>query len=183
MDDSNQGRKCISRCHSVTISSISLYFNNEGTFRELIPIYFSRGYFLVDFYDCIQRRDWVFSAHAVITLMLNIGTHTSPIHYAIRSASKGFLTEISSPVYRYWTVSKSYTAYVLFYLLFFACRLVWVPIFLKKAFQVAGYDWLLYASVAFYVLNLGFFVQMTNILLHYDTKRVKGSKTHGEKKE
>jgi len=155
----------------VLLGSLSLYFNDEYTFRELVPIYFSRGYFLVDLYDCIQRKDWVFTGHALISLLLNIGTQASPIHYSIRSASKGFMTEISSPIYRWWTISKSFPIYVLFYILFIICRLIWVPIFLKQAFEVAGYDWLLYASVGFYVLNVGFFAQMTKILLHYDRTR------------
>jgi len=134
----------------------------------------------VDLYDCIRRKDWVFTGHAIITLTLNVGTHTSPIHYALRSASKGYMTEISSPFYRWWTVTKSFHVYVIFYVLFFLCRLVWVPIFLKNAFSVAGYDWLLYASILFYVLNLGFFQEMTKILLHYDTQRAKKSQKKSE---
>ena len=160
----------------VLLSALSLYFNDEATLRELIPVYFSRGYFLVDLFDCIQRKDWVFTGHAVITITLNVGTSMSPIHYALRSASKGFMTELSSPFYRWWTVSKSFHIYAVFYFTFVLCRLVWVPIFLKSAFHVAGYDWLLYASIAFYLLNLGFFVEMTKILLHYDTQRAKTSK-------
>jgi hypothetical protein len=157
----------------VILSSLSLYFNDETVFRELIPIAFSRGYFLVDLWDCIKRKDWVFTFHAVISLTLNVGTHLSPIHYKLRSASKGYMTEISSPFYRWWTVTKSFHVYVIFYITFLSCRLIWVPIFLKSAFRLAGYDWLSYASVAFYVLNLGFFTRMTNILLNYDRSKKK----------
>lgn len=158
----------------VIISFMSLYIDNEEVFSEAIPLDFSLGFFLVELFDCIIRRDLTFTIHAVISLLLNYMT-SRPTHFALRSGSKGSLCEISTPLYYLWKKTKRKRHFQYFGLVFFLCRLVWVPLFVYKTLQVCGFDdVVVWASIAFYILQCCFFVKFLTMLLNYqDPNEVK----------
>ena len=61
---------------------------------EKIPSCWSSSFFIVDVVDCIRRKDVMWGFHGVISLVLNVCTASSSVHRGLRSASKGFFTEV-----------------------------------------------------------------------------------------
>lgn len=86
----------ISNLHSVPLvfmASLSLY---NDTLPEIYPLCWSVSFFIVDLLDCIVRREGMWMAHAVISLILNVLTGWNAQHRILRSVSKGFFAEAST---------------------------------------------------------------------------------------
>lgn len=85
----------ISNLHSVPLvlmASLSLY----EVLPEVYPLCWSVAFFIVDLIDCVVRREGMWIAHAVISLVLNVLTGWNTQHRALRSVSKGFFAEAST---------------------------------------------------------------------------------------
>jgi len=163
----------------VLLASSSLLFQGESTVSESVPLTFSCSYFLVDLLDCIVRLDSVFTFHAILSLFLNVCCHRPDI-FAWRGGSRAYMTEISTPFYNRWKLTKTKADFVILCVIFFLCRIVWVPIFLWGMYfrqsSPAEFDLLMVASLAFYVLQLAFFAKMVNILMNYGGSKKKRKK-------
>lgn len=159
----------ISNLHSVPLcllASLSLLH----AIPESVPLTWSVSFFLVDLLDTIVRRDAMWGAHAVISLALNLLTGSKARHRAIRSVSKGFFTEASTPFLNYWKKSKSYASFLVFFLVFTSCRMIWVPYFVYGTYAIllnGEIDFLIWPSVLFYVLQLMWYVKMCTMVAKY----------------
>jgi hypothetical protein len=72
-------------------------------------------------------------------------------------------TYLYQPFLNYWKISKSYTSYVIFFISFTLCRIVWVPYFIYTTYAIhlhGQMDILIWPSVAFYALQLAWFAKM-----------------------
>jgi hypothetical protein len=165
------------------IASISLYNGSNNNINTIIHdindsmvISWFSSFFIIDLFDCIYRADGIYTIHAIISLGLCY-LNTIPKYYQLQLASKGSYTELSSIFLTKWKLSKRKSHFQLFCSVFFFCRLVWVPIFFLKAWHEVHLDgFVIYTSGAFYVLQLGFFYKMMNILFCYkeDKEKLKG---------
>jgi hypothetical protein len=151
----------------ITLASLSLYCNNEETFSESIVISWFTSFFIIDLLDCLYRKDIVFTVHALITLSLCF-INTIPKYHELRIASLGTFTEASSPFLWRWKKTKKKSDFQIFGVIFFLCRLVWVPVYMIRCSRLVDFDdWVLLATVLFYLLQLLFFFQIVRILLNY----------------
>lgn len=151
----------------VVLAAISLYFNDENICSEATPLDFSFSFFVIDLLDCVIRGDAIFTVHAVISLALNYLT-ARPVHFQLRSGSKGSLAELSTPLYYLWKKTKRKRHYQYFGVVFFLSRLVWVPYFVYRTLEVTGFDDIvIWASIAFIMLQCVFFYKYLVLLLNY----------------
>ncbi len=151
----------------IVLASLSLYFNNEEIFSESIVISWFTAFFIIDLFDCLFRKDIVFTVHALMTLILCY-INTIPKYYGLRMASLGTYCETSSPFLWKWKWTKKKSDFQIFTVIFFLCRLVWVPLYMIRYSQLVDFDdWVILATVLFYLLQVAFFFQMVRMLLNY----------------
>lgn len=152
---------------------------------EAIPWAWSSAFFTVDTIDSIVRQDAPFLAHGAISLFLNIVTEKSSQHAQLRFLSRGYLTECSTPFLNRWKRTHTRRDYVLFFVAFTCCRIIWVPWFVWEMKRLLGADFIFYGSVFFYVIQIVWYSKMIPILLHYkvpdEMKRYRGQ-NHESKK-
>ena len=149
------------------LASIGLCFKDENILKESVVLDFSLGYFVADLIVCLEKRDYVFIVHALVSMGLNYVCR-QPAYYALRCGSQGFMTELSTIPYLFWQKTKKKSIYQVFVGVFFLCRIVWTPLFLRNTFSVVGIDTMpLLFSLGFYILQLGFFSKMISILKNY----------------
>lgn len=151
----------------IVLASLSLYFNNEEIFSESIVISWFIAFFIIDLLDCLKRKDIVFTIHALITLALCY-INTIPKYFVLRIASLGTFCETSSPFLWRWKKTKKKSDFQIFSVVFALCRLVWVPVYMIRCSKLVDFDdWVILATVLFYLLQLAFFFQIVTILLNY----------------
>ena len=152
---------------------------------EAIPWAWSSAFFTVDTVDSIIRRDFPFFAHGAISLFLNIVTEQSSQHAKLRFLSRGYLTEFSTPFLNRWKRTHTKRDYVLFFVAFTCCRILWVPWFVWEMKSLLGADYIYYGSLFFYLIQLVWYFKMIPILLHYkvpdEVKRYKKQKGQTKK--
>lgn len=160
---------CFHAVAVVIIASLSLYFDDEAVVREELVLLFSRSFFIVDLWSCIMNRDVPFTIHAVLGILINMVCHYSGMHYEMRSASKGLLVELSTPLYYWWKNTKKKSVYILFVVIFFACRILWLPIVIWKTYlEIGPFHWLMkLLSTTLCILQGFFFEKMVRILWNY----------------
>lgn len=159
----------ISNLHCVPLCALAL-LSLTGVVPESIPLCWSISHFVLDLLDTIVRRDAMWFVHAVISLALNVFTGSSARHRALRSVSRGFFTEGSTPFLNYWKKSKSHASFVIFFLSFTLCRIVWTPYFLYNIYAVAldgEIDYLIWPSILFYTLQLAWYSKMCMMVVNY----------------
>ncbi|KAL3816911.1 hypothetical protein ACHAXA_009106 [Cyclostephanos tholiformis] len=181
----------ISNLHSVPLCALAFLSLNH-IIPETVPICWSVSFFVVDLIDSIVRREAMWFVHAVISLALNLLTGSSARHRALRSVSKGFFAEASTrqvsqtlsaivffttkttttfqPFLNHWKKSKSYSSYVVFFVVFTLCRLIWVPYFIYTTYfyHLNGeLDMLIWPSLAFCLLQFAWYAKMCMIAVNY----------------
>mmetsp|Transcript_37614 Transcript_37614/g.78793 ORF Transcript_37614/g.78793 Transcript_37614/m.78793 type:complete len:232 (-) Transcript_37614:175-870(-) len=159
----------ISNLHSVPLCILA-FLSLQEVISESVPLWWSVSFFVVDLVDTIVRRDVMFAVHAVISLMLNLLGGASARHRVLRSLSKGFFTEASTPFLNHWKKSKSYTSFLLLFLVFTSCRMIWVPYFLYNTYAIhlkGEYDFVFYPSVLFYILQCLWYGKMCLMVVNY----------------
>lgn len=172
--------------HAVVVcilASVSIFFNDETVFSEFITLSFTISYFIVDFTDCVIRRDIPFLIHALLSLVTSVGCGLNPIHRSYRSASRGALTEISTYSLHKWQSTKSKTDFIIFFALFTACRIVWIPYFIWNAHGVSGFDYQVAGGICIFLLNLFWWFKMISILRNYEVQPRQSKKAANKKKE
>ena len=154
----------------LSLASIGLIVRDENILKESVILDFSFGYFVADLLVCLFKRDYVFIVHALVSMGLNYVCR-QPAYYALRCGSQGFMTELSTLPYLFWQKSKKKSLFQVFVGVFFLCRIVWTPIFLRNTFSKVETDTVaLLCSGAFYILQMGFFSKMISILKNYKEK-------------
>lgn len=159
----------ISNLHSVPLCLLA-FLSLQRVIPESVPLCWSISFFVVDLLDTIVRRDAMWVGHAVISLALNILTGSTARHRAVLSVSKGFFAEASTPFLNYWKKSKSYASFVVFFLVFTLCRMLWVPYFLYITYVIhlkGEVDFLIWPSILFYLLQLAWYVKMCHMVVNY----------------
>eukprot|EP01082_Thalassiosira_pseudonana_P009407 g8371.t1 g8371 contig29:369312-370157(+) len=137
---------------------------------EVYPLCWSLSFFVVDVLDCAVRRDLMWGVHGMISLVLNVATGGNGVHRGLRSLSKGFFTEASTPFLNHWKLNKNYTNFLIFFTSFTVCRILWVPYFIYNTYAIhlqGKIDYLIWPSVLFYVLQLFWYVKMVGMVFHY----------------
>jgi len=156
--------------HSIVgmvLGALSLTINDEEIFSESIVLSWAAGHFIVDLYDCIERRDVMFSGHAVVALSLTYICSTKD-YYDLRAGSRGYFVEFSTLFFHQWRQSKSKANFFRFYLTFFVCRIVYTPFFLYQLLPVLKENvFAQAASLAFYLLQCLWFAKGTQMLFNY----------------
>jgi hypothetical protein len=74
------------------------------------------------------------------------------------------------PFLNHWRTSKSYPSYVVFFVVFTLCRVIWVPYFIYKTYAVhlnGELDMLIWPSLAFCLLQFVWYAKMCTILVNY----------------
>ncbi|KAL7425705.1 hypothetical protein ACHAXM_000131 [Skeletonema potamos] len=163
-------RNILSNFHSGPLVILA-FLSLQRVIPESIPLCYSTSFFVVDVIDeGIVNGDVMWTIHGLISLGLNLGTAMSARHREIRSVSKGYLVEGSTPPFNYWKGTKSYMSYVIFFCSFTVFRVIWVPYFLYDTYvnKLNGEtDFLLYLSVMFCLLNGAWYLKMCQMLLNY----------------
>jgi hypothetical protein len=152
------------------LASLSIFFKDDAVFSEFITLSFTMSYFIVDFVDCVIRRDIPFLIHALLSLVTILGCGLNPIHRSYRSASRGALTELSTYSLHKWQNTKSKTDFIIFFVLFTACRIFWIPYFMWGAYGVSGFDFQVIGGISIFLLNLFWWFKMISILRNYEDR-------------
>ena len=152
------------------LASMSIYFNDEKIFSELIPLSFTLAYFVVDLTDCIIRRDIPFFIHAILSVLLSVGCGLNPLHRSCRSCSRGALTELSTYNLHKWQNTKSKSDFIIFFVMFTACRIIWIPYFVWHVYLVSGFDYQVMGGICIFFLNLFWWFRMIQILSKYEDR-------------
>jgi hypothetical protein len=107
-----------------------------------------------------------FSLHAIFCIVLGIGCYTSPVFRLLRINSKALLCELSSPFMHLAKQTRNPLHFILFALVFLACRIVWLPWFLSdlRHYDLRWYDFRVFFIVAFYGLNVFWFYKILRII-------------------
>jgi hypothetical protein len=74
------------------------------------------------------------------------------------------------PFLNRWKKSKSYVSFVLFFVAFTLCRVVWVPYFVYTTYAVylhGEIDYLIWPSILFYILQLVWYAKMCTMIVNY----------------
>jgi len=150
-----------------TLGIVSLYFGDDTTFGERIPILWSIGYFVVDLWDCLLRGDVAYTTHATICLALGYGNYSSPQCRALRMNSKATLCELSNPFLAVSRKTRKPLHFAVFALVFTCCRILWIPCLVYQLRVVAGMEWTnprLLGVCGFYCLNLYWYFKILRVL-------------------
>ena len=148
----------------ILMGLVSLYYNDDEIFSERMTCLWILSYFSVDLVDCVWRLDVAFTIHAVLCVLLGYINFTNPLCYALRINSKSAMFEISTPFMHYARSVKKPLPFLVFGILFFACRIAWIPVIgwglLKNGLPPFGI--MAIFSYAFYTLNLYWFYKVSN---------------------
>eukprot|EP00581_Thalassiosira_minuscula_P029518 CAMPEP_0183769670 /NCGR_PEP_ID=MMETSP0739-20130205/22817_1 /TAXON_ID=385413 /ORGANISM="Thalassiosira miniscula, Strain CCMP1093" /LENGTH=253 /DNA_ID=CAMNT_0026009347 /DNA_START=7 /DNA_END=768 /DNA_ORIENTATION=+ len=159
----------ISNLHSVPLCVLA-FLSLQQSIPETVPLWWSVSFFLIDLLDTIVRKDAMWGFHAVISLVLNLGTGCNARHRMLRTVSKGFFAEASTLFLNHWKKSKSYTSFLIFFLVFTSCRMIWVPTFLYTTYAIhlnGEIDVLIWPSILFYILQLVWYTNMCAMVVSY----------------
>lgn len=119
-----------------------------------------------------QMKYQMISVHAILSILLIAGSYLHPIHGRLRSASKGSLVELSTPFYHQWKQTKRKSHFIMFYMIFFFCRVFWVPFFLYKTQVYMGeLEITVGVGYLFCVMQFIWFYKLTQILIGYENKK------------
>jgi hypothetical protein len=105
---------------------------------EALPTLFSGSYFVVDLVDCLIRKDMIFLAHAIISLVLCIMGYAIPELRAIKLASRGLLCELSTPLLYRWQRTKTKMDFTYFCIVFTVVRPIWLGFVLREVLARAS---------------------------------------------
>mmetsp|Transcript_15354 Transcript_15354/g.32313 ORF Transcript_15354/g.32313 Transcript_15354/m.32313 type:complete len:249 (+) Transcript_15354:246-992(+) len=160
--------KFISNLHSIPLVLLSIASILEFI-PEKYPVIYSVGFFVVDLVDCFIRGDTTFFIHAVLTLGMKFGAYSSVDHRQLRSISKVFLAESSTPFLNHWKSTKTKHDFRYFFIAFTVVRVIWVPYFIHEVYtiHIQERDVIFWPCMAFITLQLTWFVKMCNMLLNY----------------
>ena len=172
---------------STTTSSTSTSFVSFllSNYNERIPILWSLSYFIIDIMDCCIRRDLVYSLHGICCFVLGYMNYTIPILQLLKMNSKATYCELSNPFMHLAKRTRQPTHFVLFALVYTLCRILWIPMMYyqlmtyepdpqrmtdsqQSAVTITKITWYHPIScilVAFYILNLYWYMKIINILL------------------
>lgn len=170
----------------LALSALSLYYDNNAIFSERIPTFFTLSYFAVDLMDCVIRKDGVFVIHALLALGICASCNASSLHHdVLRTVSRGAWVELSTPALHRWYATKKKRDYALYFGLFTACRMIWIPRLLFKIQQACTNRWLWMLGACLYILQIAWYVNMIKIFWRYDEEMAKGSSdnTNGNQEE
>lgn len=74
------------------------------------------------------------------------------------------------PFLNYWKKSRSYSSYVVFFIVFTLCRVIWVPYFIYTTYahhMHGELDMLIWPSLAFCLLQFAWYAKMCMIVVNY----------------
>lgn len=153
---------------AVFMGLVSLYVDDDDIFNERILIMFNLSYFLLDFVDCVKRKDVAFTAHAFFCITLGLCNYGTPTFRALRMNSKACLFEVSSPFLHVSKHTRNPMHFLLFILVFTACRIVWMPVLSAQLYYQGGVSLTDFRQVllcGFYALNCYWYYKMIRIIV------------------
>lgn len=171
---------------AIVFAGLSLYFQNDSIWNERIGILWSIGYFVIDIMDCTVRRDGPYLLHGLLCFGLGMANYSNPLCRHLRTNSKAALCELSNPFMHYAKRTRQPLPFLLFVLVYTACRIVWIPVMMQQC-RNAGMEWthpILLAVVGFYGLNWYWYIKMGKILIEgLFLKKEESTDSHDRKKQ
>jgi TLC domain len=114
---------------AILLGSISILFAaTRHSFNERIPILWSLSYFAVDILDCSLRLDIAYLFHALCCFFLGLMNYSVPTLRHLRMNSKAAYCELSNPFMHLAKRTRKPVHFLLFAIVFTACRMLWLPI-------------------------------------------------------
>ena len=130
----------VSTFHSVALSIaglLNLVILQHNRF-EYLAFYFMAGYFLADFFiNCIKPDFYIYSVHHLLTVGATYRMINGRNWNETMFASSCWLLELSTPFLNHYKVHKSATSAILFFVIFFIVRVVWLTRLSFTGWQVA----------------------------------------------
>mmetsp|Transcript_1655 Transcript_1655/g.2342 ORF Transcript_1655/g.2342 Transcript_1655/m.2342 type:complete len:239 (-) Transcript_1655:1843-2559(-) len=169
----------------LVLAAISIWMDNDTILKERTIIQFSYGYFLVDFIDTVVTRNWTYTFHALIVMIIGSTNWIRPLHRQLRFHSKAYVCEFSSPFLHKAQRTRKPLDFILFAIAFTACRIIWFPTIIYQSYQgMNGFHWtsdfLMPCYFAFYALQLFWWYKIIRILIRGRKEDKDGtSKTEG----
>ena len=136
--------------------------------KDVIAIYFSGAYFILDLLACIYKRDIAFTFHAVLSILM-ISLCAMGMFVDQRPVRLLF-AEVSTPLLYAWKENKQKNTFGAFIAVFFVCRILLIPYVLLDLLGAGRY---LMLPVLWYILNLLWFYKLWN--LYHDYKGPSGN--------
>lgn len=127
---------------------------------DIFAISFSAAFFTLDLLSCIKARDKVFTLHAVIALALVPFGFWDIVR--IKRGARLLLVEASTPFYILWKTNKTKWNMSAFAFVFFICRVLLIPTMIYEFWDIPA---TLPILTGLYILNLGWFYRMIEILI------------------
>jgi hypothetical protein len=152
--------------------------------NERVPILWSLGYFVVDIWDSLVRRDWPYLFHGVACGVLGVANYRTPILYQLKMNSKAAYCELSSPLMHWAKLTRHPVIFLAFAVMFTFCRMLWLPYMYRQCLD-AGMPWThpaLLVMAAFYGLNCVWYYKILGILIR-GLLLGKGREDYDKKKE
>ena len=152
---------------AIILGAISIYFNDDAIFNERNAILWSMGYFGIDLFECIYRRDVEYTLHAVFCLILGASNYLSPVCRILRMNSKAAFCEISSSFLHLSKQTRKPIHFALFALVYTFCRILWIPylIYELRLYGLEWWDFRVVCVLGFYALNVHWYRKIWRILL------------------
>jgi TLC domain len=162
---------------AIVVGGACLCIADEKVFDEKYLIFFSLSYFLMDLVDCMIRMDYAYTAHAFFCVALSLGNYSIPTCRTLRTHSMASLIELSSPFFHVAKTTKKPLHFLLFALVFTVCRIIWVPVIMKRVHDggvIFPYDPVQILLSGFYLLNCFWYFKIIRILVGGGGNKKKG---------
>jgi hypothetical protein len=156
---------------AILMGLTSMYVNDDTLFNERIVILWSLGYFVVDIVDCVLEREYTFLFHGIISFICGLLNYNLPLMRGLRMNSKAALMETSSIVLHQAQKTKDQLTFVVFGILFTACRIVWIPIMMKELYENDAHWSILGLLAVFYVLQVHWWIKIIKIMIRGPRKK------------
>jgi hypothetical protein len=178
---------------SSSSSSLSLISSllRQTKYNERIPILWSLSYFIIDIIDCCIRRDFIYALHGICCFVLGCMNYTVPVLQILKMNSKATYCELSNPFMHLAKRTRQPLHFILFAVVYTFCRILWIPIMYYQLIsyehhvhhptttpttdsndsivieinRIPWYHPISCILMAFYILNLYWYMKIINILL------------------
>mmetsp|Transcript_14837 Transcript_14837/g.19419 ORF Transcript_14837/g.19419 Transcript_14837/m.19419 type:complete len:232 (+) Transcript_14837:101-796(+) len=151
----------------IILGFTGLYFDDNSVLRERTTGLFTCGYFIVDLVENATNLDLPYTLHAIACLIVAPINFTDPIFLKLRMESKATMMELSSPFLHLSQYTRKPLHFVMFFLVFTGCRIIWLPVLMRQLYLngLPLSDPKQMFIVAFYGLNLFWYSKIVRILI------------------
>ena len=150
--------------HAIISLALNVLTGRDAKHRALRSV--SKGFF-AEASTVSETRHYEFSIltkfDEMIIFFVDFLTHRT-IHVQLQ------FTSPLQPFLNHWKKSKSYLSFIMFFIAFTFCRVVWVPYFVYTTYALylhGEIDYLIWPSILFYILQLAWYAKMCTMIVNY----------------